>query len=229
MAQSRPTTTTDGGKALAKTIVDLQKRVRTLELREDPTGGGGGGGTSAGWAQVDNKRDWVDGSGAGAYAQIADIDTFADSGGFTLVDPSTLALPVGLYMIEWSLKFWFPFVNPYSGGYTGTGWALWRGGPLAVTNSVRSYTSYDERMLMPIEINDDGGGDASVQTEANKYVAWRGIVRASGTSVNLSLGIVDFYDFFPTALDWASDFSATNQTADNGNGRHNVFIASIGD
>jgi hypothetical protein len=36
MAQSRPTTTTDGAKALAKTIVDLQKRVRTLELREDP-------------------------------------------------------------------------------------------------------------------------------------------------------------------------------------------------
>jgi hypothetical protein len=33
--------------------------------------------------------------------------------------------------------------------------------------------------------------------------------RAGGRhGVNLSLGIVDFYDFFPTALDWSSDFNA---------------------
>jgi hypothetical protein len=228
MAQSRPTTTTDGGKALAKTIVDLQKRVRTLELREDPTGGGGGG-TSGAWAQIDNNRDWEDGSGAGAYAQVADMSTLADTGGFTQIDPVTLALPVGLYVVEWSFKFWFPFVNPYSGGYTGQGWALWRGGPLAITNPVHSYTSYGERMLMPIQINDDGGGDASIQVEADKVVGWRGIVRAVGADVNLSLGIVDFYDFYPTALDWASDFTAVNQTADNGSGRHNIWIASIGD
>jgi hypothetical protein len=42
MAQSRPTTTTDGAKALAHEITSLRRRVRELELRPDPTGGGGG-------------------------------------------------------------------------------------------------------------------------------------------------------------------------------------------
>src|SRR4051812_6708887 len=125
MAQSRPTTTTDGGKALAKTIVDLQKRVRTLELREDPTPTGGGG--SGAWMTIDHNSTWADGSSFGAYAQIGDVSISDQSGGFTLIDSQTLALPDGVYVVEWSFEFWFPFTNPYT-TYFGDGWVLWRGG-----------------------------------------------------------------------------------------------------
>jgi hypothetical protein len=42
MAQSRPTTTTDGAKALAHEFTSLKRRVRDLELRPDPSGSGSG-------------------------------------------------------------------------------------------------------------------------------------------------------------------------------------------
>lgn len=41
MAQTRPKTTTDGAKAIARTITDHGRRIRDLELHPDPVGGGG--------------------------------------------------------------------------------------------------------------------------------------------------------------------------------------------
>jgi hypothetical protein len=226
MAQSRPTTTTDGGKALAKTITGLDRRVRTLELREDPATGGGGG--SGAWCRLEN-NGWANGGGIGAYARLGDSSIDEQSGGFTEVDSMTLALPEGLYVVEWSFKFIFLFTNPYT-EYVGKGWTEWAGGALDVPNSVRNFTVYDEHPIAAVQFVDFGGGDAGLQTlngEAD-LIVWRGIVRASGTDVNLALGILEFRDFFPSALDWSLDFNATLQAAENGGGHHNIWIASIG-
>jgi hypothetical protein len=84
MAQSRPITTTDGAKALAKTIVDLQKRVRTLELREDPATGGG---TSAvrNWAVAygTSTSGWAY-NGSLTVPRLRSLDQ-SPGGGFSLV------------------------------------------------------------------------------------------------------------------------------------------------
>jgi hypothetical protein len=119
-----------------------------------------------------------------------------------------------------------------TGGYFGDGWALWRGGPVAVTGSVRNFTSYDEQMLTPVFVENDGGGDAALTNFSGKaqgLTVWRGVVQAGGGSGNLlALGIVDFYDLFPEALDLGSDFTSVGQSASNGSGHHNVWIASVG-
>jgi hypothetical protein len=117
MAQSRPTTTTDGGKALAKTIVDLEKRVRTLELREDPTDGGGGGVLARGARSTTTRLGRWQGYRRLCAGSATSIDE--QSGGFTLVDSMTLALPDSALRGGVVVQVLFPFTNPYTGGYFG--------------------------------------------------------------------------------------------------------------
>jgi hypothetical protein len=215
MAQSRPTTTTDGAKALG---------------REISSGGGGEDVDELGaWCIIDqNAGGWVDGT-AGAYAQ-APLSTgvIEQSGGFTVINPTTLELPLGLFVVEWSFDFSFPFLGAY-GGYFGLGWTLWQGGPLAIANTVKNYTSYSEMILLPVQFLNAGGGNGLLaSTEFNIY-AWRGIVRSGpGSGRRLSLGIVDFYDYFPAAVDFSAGFSAPLDDAHLGSGNQNIVIASVG-
>jgi hypothetical protein len=111
MATSRPTTTTDGGKALAHEIVSLQRRVRTLELREDPTSTGG----SNVYAIIESES-WITAAYAGAGFDWPVLGTTVDnisaqSGGFEIMDVSgelfqTIVLPEpGYYRYIWHWTF----------------------------------------------------------------------------------------------------------------------------
>jgi hypothetical protein len=148
MAQSRPTTTTDGAKALAKTITTSRSAsARSSSARTRP---------AAAAAVVDPARGAIDHNAGGGWTAQASAPTrrhrrpasIEQSGGFTLVDSTTLALPLGLYV--WSGRSSSGSRSPtLLGGYFGTRLgALAQGGPLAIANTVRNYTSYDEQMIL---------------------------------------------------------------------------------
>jgi hypothetical protein len=212
---------------LLKRYATLESRVRSLELRPVPVSTGGAGAPSGAWCLLSNNRDWVDGT-VGFYAQMADMTPWDQSGGFSLVDPQTLALPAGLYVIEWTFTFEFFFANPYGSGFFGNGWTTWRGGAVGVPGAVASFGG--DHMVAPVTFTDYGGGDASVQQLVGGSVfKWTGIVKAGGFDGSLlSLGILEFSDMFKSALDYANDFTEIGQPASTGFGRQDVWIASVG-
>lgn len=202
-------------------IAKSEEEIRRLKLRGLDAAPSGGA-----WCLIEDNRNWVDGA-AGFSAQVADMTPWDQSGGFTLVDPQTLALPDGLYTIEWTFTFEFFFVNPYASGFFGEGWALWQAAPIPITGCVTSFGG--DQMLAPVRFTDYGGGDASVRPLSGAVFKWSGIVKAGGgDGSNLALGIIQFTDFFRSALDWTTAFTEVGQSATTGSGRHNIWIASIG-
>jgi hypothetical protein len=230
MAQSRPTTTTDGAKALAKTITGLDRRVRTLELREDPTGGGGG--TSGRWAELQG-RGWVAGASGFAQANLGGIWDQSSGGGFTSDGAETVTVPHGRYIVQWVFEFSFLFENPFAGfpsTYFGDGWTFWRGGVHGITNTVIDHTSNEAIYLAPITYVDYGGGDAGLIPYQNVPFVWYDEIESVPGNDQLSVGIRDFYKYFGPVADLSADLSISDlASADGTDGDHNLIIASIGD
>jgi hypothetical protein len=122
------------------------KRVRTLELREDPTTAAAAVLRRVG--EIDN-NGWVDGSASGAYAQIGDMDLSSQAAAsrWSIRDARAAGRPLRRRVV---VRVLVPVHNPYSGGYFGM---AGRSGAAACSHHEhrRNYTSYDEHLsLMPI-------------------------------------------------------------------------------